>query len=49
MGKTGTAGQGMQQNGKTEGGKEKNERRKRAKKGGEEMTRKMQKPTMDQN
>ena len=37
MGKTGETRQGMQQNGVTEGGKKKNERGKRTKKGGKKM------------
>ena len=38
MGKTGDTRQGMQQNGKTEGGKKKNERGKGTKKGGKKMS-----------
>ena len=43
MGKTRETRQGMQQNGKTEGGKKKNERGKGTKKGGKKTNAKMQK------
>ena len=45
MGKTRKIRQRMQQNGETEGGKKKDERRKGAKERREKMSRKIRKPT----
>ena len=49
MGKTGKVRHGMQCNGETEGGKEKNERRKGTKERRQEMSREAQKSTEKQD